>query len=610
MRRFTCAWLTRQPEIWPPRLLTACAALPPKGVQSPWGGPAPTDTPMRPDSHSTYSYDAVIVGSGLAGLSTALKLLEHPDAEGAPFRIAILTKGALADGASGWAQGGIAAVLERGEEGDSFAAHIADTQVAGAWLSDAAATAQVVEGAPAAIAWLQAQGVAFTQEPGAAPALHLTREGGHSHRRIVHATDATGAVVQESLIAAVRAHPGIDVFEQTTLVDLIIQHDTATGRPRCVGLYALDSRDDGTAGTGSGIVRTFAARHTLLATGGAGKVYLYTSNPDTATGDGIAAAWRAGCRIGNMEFIQFHPTCLYHPEAKSFLISEAVRGEGGILRLPESAGGARFMPAHDERAELAPRDVVARAIDFEMKKHGVDCVYLDISHKGEAFVREHFPTIHARCLSLGIDIARQPIPVVPAAHYTCGGVLTDLAGRTDIANLYAAGETACTGLHGANRLASNSLVECVVFAQEVADAIKSEAACARPIRAEIQNGSQVLLPAWDESQVTDADEQVVIAHNWDELRRLMWNYVGIVRTNKRLERAAHRIALLQSEIDEFYANFRVTRDLLELRNLVRVAELIVRSAQSRHESRGLHFSRDYPQTDAVAVPTVLVPPGS
>jgi L-aspartate oxidase len=553
-----------------------------------------------------YAFDVVIVGSGLAGLSTALKLVEGGTEDPNPLRVAILTKGKLADGASGWAQGGIAAVLAQGEEGDSFAAHIADTQVAGAWLSDEAATAQVVQGAPKAIAWLQAQGVAFTQEPGAAPALHLTREGGHSHRRIVHATDATGAIVQASLIAAVRAHPAIEVFEQTTLVDLIVQNDTATGRPRCVGLYALDSRDEET-GSG-GTVHTFAARDVLLATGGAGKVYLYTSNPDTATGDGIAAAWRAGCRIGNMEFIQFHPTCLYHPVAKSFLISEAVRGEGGILRLPESVGGARFMPAHDERAELAPRDVVARAIDFEMKKHGVDCVFLDISHKGEAFVREHFPTIHARCLSLGIDIARQPIPVVPAAHYTCGGVLTDLAGRTDIANLYAAGETACTGLHGANRLASNSLVECVVFAQEVASAIKLEATHARQIRAGCQNYSTVSLPAWDESQVTDADEQVVIAHNWDELRRLMWNYVGIVRTNKRLERAAHRIALLQSEIDEFYANFRITRDLLELRNLVQVAELIVRSAQSRHESRGLHFSRDYPQTDAVAVPTVLVPP--
>ena len=494
-------------------------------------------------------------------------------------------------------------MLEEGKKGDSFAAHIHDTQVAGAWLSDAAATAQVVEGAPAAIAWLQAQGVVFTQE---AQALHLTREGGHSHRRIVHATDATGAAVQKALIAAVLASPAIEVFEHTTLVDLIVQNDGAAGRARCVGLYALDSRHDGNSG--SGTVRTFTARHTLLATGGAGKVYLYTSNPDTATGDGMAAAWRAGCRVGNMEFIQFHPTCLYHPDAKSFLISEAVRGEGGILRLPESAGGNRFMPAHDERAELAPRDVVARAIDFEMKKHGLDWVYLDISHKGEAFVREHFPTIHARCLALGIDIARQPIPVVPAAHYTCGGVLTDLAGRTDIANLYAAGETACTGLHGANRLASNSLVECVVFAQQVADAIKTVAACTRPERAGGKNDSQHPLPAWDDSQVTDADEQVVISHNWDELRRLMWNYVGIVRTNKRLERAAHRIALLQAEIQEFYANFHVTRDLLELRNLVQVAELIVRSAQSRHESRGLHFSRDYPQTDAVALPTVLVPP--
>lgn len=566
--------------------------------------------PAKADAPVQHTFDVVIVGSGLAGLSTALKLVEGSGMDGTPLRIAVLTKGKLADGASGWAQGGIAAVLAQGEEGDSFAAHIADTQVAGAWLSDEAATAQVVKGAPAAIAWLQAQGVVFTQEPGPAAALHLTREGGHSHRRIVHATDATGAVVQESLIAAVRAQSFIEVFEQTTLVDLIVRNDTATGRPRCVGLYALDSRDDGTANAGGGIVRTFAARHTLLATGGAGKVYLYTSNPDTATGDGIAAAWRAGCRVGNMEFIQFHPTCLYHPEAKSFLISEAVRGEGGILRLPESAGGARFMPSHDERAELAPRDVVARAIDFEMKKHGVDCVYLDISHKGEAFVREHFPTIHARCLSLGIDIARQPTPVVPAAHYTCGGVLTDLAGRTDIANLYAAGETACTGLHGANRLASNSLVECVVFAHEVASAIKSEVAQDHHIRAEGQNDSQVSLPAWDESQVTDADEQVVIAHNWDELRRLMWNYVGIVRTNKRLERAAHRIALLQSEIDEFYANFRVTRDLLELRNLVQVADLIVRSAQSRRESRGLHFSRDYPFTAEQAVPTVLVPPES
>ncbi len=569
----------------------------------------PCGTSLPSLAGTQHTFDVLIVGSGLAGLSAALKLLENrgPASAGDLFRIAVLTKRALADGSSGWAQGGIAAVMEEGEPGDSFDSHIQDTQVAGAWLSDAAATAQVVEGAPAAIAWLQAQGVVFTQEqhPGAAPALHLTREGGHSYRRIVHATDATGAAVQQRLIAAVRAHPAIEVFEHTTLVDLIVQNDSTTGRARCVGLYALDSRNDG---SGSGTVRTFAARHTVLATGGAGKVYLYTSNPDTATGDGIAAAWRAGCRVGNMEFIQFHPTCLYHPEAKSFLISEAVRGEGGLLRLPESAGGARFMPAHDARAELAPRDVVARAIDFEMKKHGVDCVYLDISHKGEAFVREHFPTIHARCLALGIDIARQPIPVVPAAHYTCGGVLTDLAGRTDIDKLYAAGETACTGLHGANRLASNSLVECVVFAQQVADAIKSVATSTHPERAGYQNDSQNLLPAWDDSRVTDADEQVVIAHNWDELRRLMWNYVGIVRTNKRLERAANRITLLQDEIQEFYAHFHVTRDLLELRNLVQVAELIVRSAQARHESRGLHFSRDYPEMAPEATPTILVPP--
>ncbi|WP_096698515.1 L-aspartate oxidase [Polaromonas sp. AER18D-145] len=587
------------------------ADAPPVAGQAAKAHPSGTSLPSLAGTQHTF--DVLIVGSGLAGLSAALKLL---DKRGAPasdsdlFRIAILTKRSLADGSSGWAQGGIAAVMEEGAQGDSFESHIQDTQVAGAWLSDAAATTQVVEGAPAAIAWLQAQGVVFTQEqhpgdPGAAPALHLTREGGHSYRRIVHATDATGAAVQQCLIAAVLAHPAIEVFEHTTLVDLIVQNDSTTGQARCVGLYALDSRN---GGSGNGTVRTFGARHTVLATGGAGKVYLYTTNPDTATGDGIAAAWRAGCRVGNMEFIQFHPTCLYHPEAKSFLISEAVRGEGGILRLPESAGGTRFMPAHDERAELAPRDVVARAIDFEMKKHGVDCVYLDISHKGEAFVREHFPTIHARCLALGIDIARQPIPVVPAAHYTCGGVLTDLAGRTDIENLYAAGETACTGLHGANRLASNSLVECVVFAQQVADAIKKVAAYAHSTGAGGKNDSQNRLPAWDDSQVTDADEQVVISHNWDELRRFMWDYVGIVRTNKRLERAAHRITLLQGEIQEFYAHFHVTRDLLELRNLVQVAELIVRSAQARHESRGLHFSRDYPEMAQKAVPTILVPP--
>jgi L-aspartate oxidase len=400
----------------------------------------------------------------------------------------------------------------------------------------------------------------------------------------------------------VRKTPNITLFEHHTLVDLITSQKLATkkvaahadstgaealfdSKNQCLGLYALDDSTDQ--------VITFKAPHTVLATGGAGKVYLYTTNPDTATGDGIAAAWRAGCRVQNMEFIQFHPTCLYHPHAKSFLISEAVRGEGGRLLLPD---GTRFMPAHDARAELAPRDVVARAIDFEMKKGGFDCVYLDISHQPKTFLLEHFPNIYARCLELGIDISQQPIPVVPAAHYTCGGVVADLAGRTDMAGLYAVGETACSGLHGANRLASNSLVECMVFAKAAVEAMGQGAAV-----------PPVALPTWDDSRVTDSDEMVVISHNWDELRRFMWDYVGIVRTNKRLERAAHRIAMLQGEIQEYYAHFHVTRDLLELRNLVQVADLIVRSAQARHESRGLHFSRDYPLLDPNSKPTVLTP---
>ncbi len=523
-------------------------------------------------SNSSFEFDAVIVGSGLAGLTAALQLAPT-------HRVAVLTKRELADGSSAWAQGGIAAVLG---VGDSLEQHVNDTLVAGAGLCDLQATRAVVEGAPQAIAWLRELGVPFSEENGQ---LHLTREGGHSQRRIVHATDATGAAVQRTLIDQVRRTPNITLFEHHMLVDLITSRRLGQPGRQCLGLYALDERTDR--------VLTFSAPHTILATGGAGKVYLYTTNPDTATGDGIAAAWRAGCRVANMEFIQFHPTCLYHPHAKSFLISEAVRGEGGQLKLPD---GTRFMPQHDERAELAPRDVVARAIDFEMKKRGLDCVYLDISHQSPQFLREHFPNILARCLELGIDITKQPIPVVPAAHYTCGGVVTDLAGRTDLGGLYAVGETASTGLHGANRLASNSLVECVVLARAAAEAIGQGQTTPAPA-----------LPAWDESRVTDADEAVVISHNWDELRRFMWDYVGIVRTNKRLDRAAHRIDLLTAEIQEFYAHFHVTRDLLELRNLVQVAALIVRSAQARHESRGLHYSRDYPQLNPGARDTVLVP---
>jgi L-aspartate oxidase len=523
-------------------------------------------------------FDVLIIGSGLAGLSAALLLAPT-------HKVAVLTKRALSDGSSGWAQGGIASVLD---PADNFESHVQDTLVAGAQLNDEAATRLVVQGAPHAVAWLQSLGVAFTQEHAAGgDRLHLTREGGHSHRRIVHVDDATGAAVQRTLIERVKNTPNVTLLEHHTLIDLITSKKLGLPGPnRCHGLYALDTETD--------TVSTFCAAHTILATGGAGKVYLYTTNPDTATGDGIAAAWRAGCRVTNMEFIQFHPTCLYHPHAKSFLITEAVRGEGGHLTLPNT--GERFMPRHDAREELAPRDIVARAIDFEMKKHGLDCVHLNISHKPAAFIKEHFPNIYARCLQLGIDITQDPIPVVPAAHYTCGGVQCDLQGRTDIAGLYAIGETSYTGLHGANRLASNSLIECMVYAQAATQSIANDSSTAL-----------TELPLWDDSQVTDADESVVISHNWDELRRFMWDYVGIVRTNKRLERAAHRIALLQSEINEFYAHFHVTRDLLELRNLVQVADLIVQSAQSRKESRGLHYSLDYPDLLPYSEPTVLTP---
>jgi len=521
------------------------------------------------------AFDVLIMGSGLAGQSLALRLADQ-------LKIALVTKRTLEDSASAWAQGGIAAVLD---PTDTAAAHIADTHTAGAGLCSDKATRFVVENGPAAIRWLIDHGVPFTPDAASPIGYHLTREGGHSARRIIHAADATGAAVQATLTEQVRNHPNISIFEQHIGVDLIIGQKIGRADSGCLGAYVLDIASDE--------VRTFSARHTVLATGGAGKVYLYTTNPDTATGDGVAMAWRAGCRVANMEFIQFHPTCLYHPQAKSFLISEAVRGEGGLLRRPD---GSRFMPEHDPRAELAPRDVVARAIDFEMKRHGLDCVFLDISHKPADFLKSHFPNILARCAELGIDITRQPIPVVPAAHYSCGGIVTDLHARTDVSGLYAIGESSCTGLHGANRLASNSLLECLVFSEAAATDI-----LANP-RAQAD-----LLPQWDESRVTDADEAIVISHNWDELRRFMWDYVGIVRTNKRLQRAQHRIRLLAREIEEFYSHFRVTNDLIELRNLVMTADLIVRSALKRKESRGLHFSRDYPATLAKARDTVLRP---
>jgi L-aspartate oxidase len=529
-----------------------------------------------PHTSPILQFDVLILGSGLAGLSLALKLGDH-------CSVAVVTKKSLLDGASAWAQGGIATVLSRE---DSLAEHIQDTLVAGAGLCDETVTRYVIEHAKPALDWLIDQGVPFTRDATTDTGYHLTQEGGHSRRRIIHAADATGLAVQQTIAARVLAHPNIRVLEHHIAVDLIT--GKKLGRPdnRCYGAYALNTLTDEVA--------TISACHTVLATGGAGKVYLYTTNPDTATGDGIAMGWRAGCRAANMEFIQFHPTCLYHPHAKSFLISEAVRGEGGLLKLPD---GTRFMPSHDARAELAPRDIVARAIDFEMKRHGLDCVYLDISHRPPEFLKEHFPTIYARCLSLGIDITRESIPVVPAVHFTCGGIMTDLRGRTDVGNLYAIGEAAYTGLHGANRLASNSLLECMVFSDAAARDILGSTREAPPY-----------LPQWDESRVTDADEQVVISHNWAELRRFMWDYVGIVRTTKRMERAQHRIKLLYEEINEYYANFHITSDLLELRNLVLCADLIVQSALARHESRGLHYSRDYPETLPQAIPTVLTPP--
>lgn len=528
----------------------------------------------------SQNYDVLIIGSGGAGLSLALKLADHS------LRIAVLSKFALTAGSTYYAQGGISAVF--GAD-DSIESHIEDTLDAGAGLCDSEIVRLTVTHGKSSIDWLRKQGVVFTEEQTESGEikLHLNKEGGHSHRRIVHTADATGKAVSLSLIERAREHVNIELFEHHNVVELITSSKGA--QKRILGAYVLDSKRQQ--------VKTISARVVVLATGGASKAYLYSTNPQSATGDGIALAWRAGCRVSNMEFMQFHPTCLYHPHAQSFLISEAVRGEGGKLILPD---GSAFMHHFDSREELAPRDIVARAIDHEMKKRGIDCVYLDISHKPEQFIREHFPNIYQQCLEFDIDITKQPIPVVPAAHYTCGGVLTDSYARTDIPNLYAIGEVACTGLHGANRMASNSLLECLVFAERASEDILQKLPGILP---------PPEIPDWDESQVSDSDEEVVVSHNWDELRRFMWDYVGIVRTDKRLSRAMNRVELLKKEIAEYYSNFRVTSDLLELRNLVITAELIIRCALQRKESRGLHYTLDYPETDKSrpAQNTVLTP---
>jgi len=531
---------------------------------------------------ATHTHDVLVIGSGAAGLGLSLHL--SPEA-----RVAVLSKGPLYSGSTYYAQGGISAVLD--EDHDSTASHIQDTLDAGVDLCDEEAVRFTVEHGREAVDWLVQLGVSFTRQDGAGGELHLTREGGHSHRRIVHSADATGRAIETKLIEAACEHENIDLFDHHLAVDLISSRKLGFEGPnQCLGAYVLDLE--------TSKVEVFRARFIILATGGAGKAYLYTSNPDGTTGDGIAMGWRAGCRVANMEFMQFHPTCLYHPKAKSFLISEAVRGEGGKLQLSD---GSSFMERFDSRAELAPRDIVARAIDHEMKRLGEDCVYLDISHQPAEFLESHFPTIYARCLKLGIDIARDPIPVVPAAHYTCGGVMTDLRARTDVEGLYAIGEAAHTGLHGANRMASNSLLECLVFAKAAAEDITSRLS---------DSGPEFPIPAWDEQRVTDSDEEVVVSHNWEELRRFMWDYVGIVRTDKRLQRAKNRIELLQREIEEYYSNFRVSNDLIELRNLAQAAELIILSAMQRKESRGLHYTLDYPETcgDLDHVNTILVPP--
>lgn len=525
---------------------------------------------------SQLSYDVLIIGSGVAGLSLALRLADN-------HKVALLSKVSISEGSSRYAQGGVAAVIDKD---DSISSHVNDTFDAGVSLCDKDVIKYVATRSSSCIKWLQDLNVKFTTDcdKDGKERLHLTQEGGHSQRRIAHVDDATGKEIVFKLVDLAKNNSNIDIFEHHIVVDLI--KNKVNKNSSCLGAYVLDKKNDQ--------VRVFKANNTVLATGGTSKVYLYTSNPDGSTGDGIAMAWRAGCRIANLEFNQFHPTCLYHQNAKSFLISEAVRGEGGKLVLPD---GSPFMHKYDDREELAPRDIVARAIDNEMKTLGLDCVYLDISHKGADFVKDHFPTIYKRCLKFGFDMSTERLPVVPAAHYTCGGVLTDIDGATDIPRLFAIGEVAYTGMHGANRLASNSLMECLVFAESAAEAIANSES----------STDSYMIPEWDESQVSDSDERVVVSHNWDEIRRFMWDYVGIVRTDKRLQRAASRITSLQKEIHDYYWNFKVNSDLVELRNLALVAQLIIDSAKSRHESRGLHYSLDYPEKMIRPMPTVLDP---
>lgn len=531
-----------------------------------------------PNLNTTHQFDVIIVGSGGAGLSLALSLPEH-------LNIAVLAKSTLTDASTYYAQGGVAAVLD---ETDSIQQHIDDTMIAGAHLCELDAVKHTVEGGRPSVDFLLNHGVQFTLDEG--EQLHLTREGGHSQRRIIHSADATGKAISTTLVERAREKKNIVIFENYIAIDLITTHKLGHKQQpnRAVGLYALDESNEK--------VHTFLAPFTALACGGAMKAYLYTSNPDIATGDGIAMAYRAGCRVANMEFNQFHPTCLYHPQARSFLITEAMRGEGAYLRLPD---GERFMLRFDERAELAPRDIVARAIDYEIKRLGIRHVWLDITHKPKDFVKEHFPTLYARLLELGIDITQDMIPVVPAAHYTCGGVVVDENSQTDIAGLYAIGETSYTGLHGANRMASNSLLECFVYGMSAAKDIEAKLD---------QSFESPDVPEWDASQSTNPDEDVVILQNWDELRQTMWNYVGIVRTTKRLQRALHRIEMLKKEITEYYQDYHVSKNLIELRNLVMVSEMIVRCAMQRKESRGLHYTLDYPELSEELRKTVLTPP--